>query len=69
MDCLDRSQPVANVRTTSLASLLRRPDIHRRRLARTACQVCSNANVIDCSYVWQLRPESILSLVRAHLRR
>jgi MoaA/NifB/PqqE/SkfB family radical SAM enzyme len=69
MDCLDRSQPVANVRTTSLASLLRRPEIRRRRMAPTLCQVCKNANVIDCSYVWQLRPESILSLVRAHLRR
>jgi MoaA/NifB/PqqE/SkfB family radical SAM enzyme len=69
MDCLDRSRPVANVRTTSLLSLLRRPEIRRRRMAGTLCQVCNNANVIDCSYLWQLRPESILSLVRAHLRR
>ena len=68
MDCLDRSRPVANVRTTSLLSLLRQPEVFRRRMAPTTCQVCNNANVIDCSYLWQLRPESILSLVRVHLR-
>jgi len=68
-DCLDRSRPVANVLETPLRELLRRPEIHRLRMTPTDCQVCNNANVIDCSYIWQLRPESLLSLARVHLSR
>jgi MoaA/NifB/PqqE/SkfB family radical SAM enzyme len=64
MDCLDRFHPVTNVRETSLARLLARPEIRRLRLKEVSCQFCNNANVIDTSHAWSLRPESIWSLVQ-----
>jgi hypothetical protein len=67
LDCLDRSGPIANVRHTSLAQLLARPSIRRLRAMPTDCCVCNNANVIDCSNVWSLRPESLLALLRLYL--
>lgn len=67
VDCLDRSRPVANVRTTRLTELLSRPDVRRRRLENVACHFCNNANVIDTSHLWELRPESVYSLVRRHV--
>jgi MoaA/NifB/PqqE/SkfB family radical SAM enzyme len=69
VDCLDRSRPVANIREQTLAELLARPDIRRRRLANIDCHVCNNANVIDTSHIWELHPESILSLISSHLSR
>jgi len=67
MDCLDRFHPVANVREVSLSELLARREVRRSRLRNVSCHVCNNANVIDTSYVWELKPESIYSLVRRHL--
>lgn len=67
VDCLDRSHPVANAREVSLRELMSRPDIIRRRFASVECHVCNNANVIDTSYVWELRPESVLSLLSSYL--
>jgi MoaA/NifB/PqqE/SkfB family radical SAM enzyme len=69
MDCLDRSRPVANVRQQRLGHLLKQPEIHRLRMQPTDCHVCRNANVIDCSNVWSLRPEPLLSLLRLYTRR
>ncbi len=69
VDCLDRFCPVANVREVPLGELLARPGIRRRRLMEVNCHLCNNANVIDTSYLWELRPESVLSLVRVQLWR
>ena len=69
LDCLDRSRPVANVRQQRLRHLLAQAEIHRLRMQPTECHVCSNANVIDCSNVWSLRPEPLLSLLRLYARR
>lgn len=67
MDCLDRFRPVANVRETPLVSVLGRPEIRRLRLRNVRCQFCNNANVIDTSHVWALRPESVYSLVHRNI--
>ncbi len=63
IDCLDRFCPMANVRGASLSEILARPDIRQRRLREVTCHVCNNADVIDASYLWELRPESVLSLL------
>lgn len=67
VDCLHRDRPVANARRTPLPELLDRPEIRRLRLMPVDCHSCNNANVIDTSYIWELRAESIVSLVRAHV--
>jgi MoaA/NifB/PqqE/SkfB family radical SAM enzyme len=66
IDCLDRFNPVANVRQTPLPDILARPDVRRRRLKEVSCHVCNNADVIDTSYVWELRPESVVSLLASY---
>jgi MoaA/NifB/PqqE/SkfB family radical SAM enzyme len=68
VDCLDRSRPVANVRQRRLRDLLADPAIRRLRMMPTVCHVCRNANVIDCSNVWSLRPEPLLSLLKLYVR-
>ena len=69
MDCLNRSRAVANVRQQRLGDLLAQPAIHRLRMQPTECHVCRNANVVDCSNVWSLKPEPLLSLLRLYARR
>lgn len=69
MDCLNRFRPVANVREVSLRDLLGRPEIRRLRLADVDCHFCNNANVIDTSNVWALRPESLYALVCRNLSK
>jgi len=64
MDCLDRFRPVANVRETPLAEVLCRREIRRLRLKDVGCHFCNNANVIETSNVWALRPESVCALIR-----
>lgn len=66
IDCMDRFCPVANVRGAPLDEILARPDIRRRRLREVRCNACNNADVIDTSYIWELRPESVLALLRAY---
>jgi MoaA/NifB/PqqE/SkfB family radical SAM enzyme len=68
VDCLDRSRPAANVRQRRLRDLLADPAIRRLRMMPTDCHVCRNANVVDCSNVWSLRPEPLLSLLRLYMR-
>ena len=67
IDCLDRFHPIANVTHVSLRDLLARPDVRHGRLRNVDCCVCNNADVIDTSYIWSLRPESVFSLLRSSL--
>jgi len=69
VDCLSRGRAVVNVLKSPLPEVLSRPEIRKLRLMPVDCHSCNNANVIDTSYVWELRIESILSLIRAHLGR
>lgn len=68
MDCLDRFRPIANVRRTPLSELLARSEIRQLRLKPVGCHFCNNANVIDTSHLWELRTESIYSLLARHAR-
>jgi len=65
-NCLHREQPIANVRERPLSEILRDSQYKRLSFAPTACHVCNNADVIDCSYIWQLKPESLLTYLRLY---
>ncbi len=65
-NCLDRQRPFGNVRERPLPEILRNADYRRQSLAPTSCNVCNNADVIDCSHVWQLKPESLLAYLRLY---
>ncbi len=49
-------------------ALTARPEIRQSRLKGVGCHFCNNANVIDTSHLWELRPESIYSLLARHTR-
>jgi radical SAM protein with 4Fe4S-binding SPASM domain len=65
-NCLHREAPIANVRQRPLTEILRDRKYKRLALAPTRCHVCNNADVIDCSYIWQLRLESVLAYLRLY---
>jgi MoaA/NifB/PqqE/SkfB family radical SAM enzyme len=67
VDCLHKDKPVANVRDKPFAEVLRDREYTRIRLAPTRCHVCNNADVIDCSYIWRLRPESLMACFRLYV--
>lgn len=66
-NCLHREKPFGNVGERPLRQTLRDREYRRLSLAPTRCHVCNNADVIDCSYIWQLRPESLLAYLRLYL--
>ncbi len=65
-NCLHRDRPVGNVRERPLSGILRDREYRRQSLAPTRCHVCNNADVIDCSYIWRLRPESLLAYFKLY---
>jgi len=66
-DCLHTGKPIANVREKSLGEVLQDGEYKRLSFTPTSCHVCNNADVIDCSYIWQLRPESLLAYLRLYI--
>ncbi len=65
-NCLHREKPIANVHERRLREILRGREYKRESFAPTRCHVCNNADVIDCSYIWQLKPESLLAYIRLY---
>jgi MoaA/NifB/PqqE/SkfB family radical SAM enzyme len=66
-NCLRREKPFGNVRERPLRDILRDTEYRRQTLAPTRCHVCNNADVIDCSYIWQLKPDSLFAYLRLYL--
>ncbi|MHC4617438.1 MAG: radical SAM protein [Planctomycetota bacterium] len=57
-------EPFGNVRQTSLKGILKSESVRQARRDSEKCNVCNNPDVIDCSYFWELRPESVWSFVK-----
>jgi MoaA/NifB/PqqE/SkfB family radical SAM enzyme len=66
-DCASPHKPLANARDVSLAELLLRRDVQGLRRPRR-CSECNNPNIIDASYIWQLRGESLRNFLGQYLR-
>jgi MoaA/NifB/PqqE/SkfB family radical SAM enzyme len=65
VDCTDLDHPVGNVRRERLGEILERPRIRGMiRDGERWCCVHNNADRIDTSRLWELRPDAVLSLVR-----
>jgi len=58
------AEPFGNVRQTSLTNILKSEDVRKARTQSEKCNACVNPDVIDCSYAWELRLESIWSFVK-----
>lgn len=66
-NCLSQT-PFGNVRRAGLGAILRSGSVTRARKESQQCHICNNPDVIDCSYIWQFRPESVVNFVRLFLR-
>lgn len=62
--CLDLREPIANIRTTPLAEIVRLPRFAQLRVLAEGCSTCSSPTMVDLSHVWEdpsiaLRPGGI----------
>jgi MoaA/NifB/PqqE/SkfB family radical SAM enzyme len=55
-----------SLRERSLPEILRLPHVRRMRRPRR-CSICNNADIIDASYVWSLRPGPLFEYVRMYV--
>ena len=66
-NCFNRDRPYGNVKTSPFDEIMKNWD--RREVARSTkgCWKCNNPDVVDASYVWELRLEPSLNLLKAFL--
>jgi MoaA/NifB/PqqE/SkfB family radical SAM enzyme len=64
-NCFNYDRPYGNVRTSPFHEIMKNWD--RREVANITkgCWKCNNPDVVDTSYVWQLRLEPSLNLLKA----
>jgi MoaA/NifB/PqqE/SkfB family radical SAM enzyme len=67
--CFNRDRPYGNVKTSSFDEIMKRWD--RREVLRMTkgCWKCNNPDVVDTSYIWELKLEPALNLLRTFLPR
>ncbi len=65
--CFNHDRPYGNVRTSSFDEIMR--GWNRREVANATkgCWKCNNPDVVDTSYVWELRLEPSWNLLKAFL--
>jgi MoaA/NifB/PqqE/SkfB family radical SAM enzyme len=66
-NCVSQT-PFGNVRRTGLGTILKSDSVRKARKESQRCHVCNNPDVIDCSYIWQFRPESAVNFIRLFFR-
>jgi len=68
MNCI-AGEPFGNVRETPLRRILESESVKKARRNSEKCGVCNNPDVVDCSYIWEFKPESVWSFVKLILSR
>jgi MoaA/NifB/PqqE/SkfB family radical SAM enzyme len=65
--CFNHDRPYGNVRTSPFGEIMK--NWNRREVAdmTKGCWTCNNPDVVDTSYVWELRPEPSLNLLKTFL--
>ncbi|MHC1578479.1 MAG: radical SAM protein [Dehalococcoidia bacterium] len=65
--CFNHDRPYGNVRTSSFDEIMKKWD--RREVARiiNGCWKCNNPDVVDTSYIWELKLEPTLNLLKTFL--
>jgi MoaA/NifB/PqqE/SkfB family radical SAM enzyme len=66
-NCFNYDRPYGNVRASPFDEIMKK--WNRREVANITkgCWKCNNPDVVDTSYVWELRPEPSWNLLRAFL--
>jgi len=64
INCIARDKPVANLKNISLKDLFYMEKIKNLRFSDVNCSICNNPDIIDSSYIWDLKLESIWSYIK-----
>ncbi len=63
-NCFRCDRPYGNVRTSPFDEIMKYWDCHEAAKAAKGCWKCNNPDVVDTSYIWELRPEPSLNMLR-----
>jgi MoaA/NifB/PqqE/SkfB family radical SAM enzyme len=63
-NCFKHDRPYGNVRTSPFDEIMKYWDCHKAAKAAKGCWKCNNPDVVDTSYIWELRPEPSLNILR-----
>ena len=69
VNCLNRDVPLGNVRKQTVEEILKSPASSELKKAALNCNHCNNPNVVDTSFMWELRGEPLLNAFRTLLNR
>jgi MoaA/NifB/PqqE/SkfB family radical SAM enzyme len=68
-NCFDYDSPYGNVRVSPFDEIMKNWDRYEVANITKGCWKCNNPDVVDTSYVWELRLEPSWNLLRAFLPR
>lgn len=63
--CFNYDRPYGNVRTAPFDEIVKQWDRHEVVQATKGCWRCNNPDVVDASYIWELRPEPSCNILRS----
>jgi MoaA/NifB/PqqE/SkfB family radical SAM enzyme len=66
-NCFNHDRPYGNVRTSLFADIMKNWDHREAVNATKGCWQCNNPDIVDTSYIWELRPEPAWNLLKTFL--
>ncbi len=67
INCIDPGKPLGNVKTQPMEEILASPTFKELKRSALNCNHCNNPNVVDTSFMWELRGEPLLNAVKVLL--
>lgn len=64
INCMNRDAPLGNVKEQSMGEILKSPAYKELKRRALNCNHCNNPNVVDTSFVWELRGEPQLNVFK-----
>jgi MoaA/NifB/PqqE/SkfB family radical SAM enzyme len=68
-NCFNYDRPYGNVRTSPFDEIMKNWDRREAANITKGCWKCNNPDVVDTSYIWEIRLEPSLNLLKAFLPR
>ncbi len=67
INCMDSDQPLGNVKTQPMKDILASTIFEDLKKNALNCNHCNNPNVVDTSFMWELKSEPLLNAVKVLL--
>jgi MoaA/NifB/PqqE/SkfB family radical SAM enzyme len=68
-NCFNYDRPYGNVRTSPFDEIMKKWDRLEAANITKGCWKCNNPDVVDTSYIWEIRPEPSWNLLKTFLPR